>query len=143
MRLSTFLVQREYILANKSLFQTHPGKVIPKTDTVNKAGGKAYAFTPEQALAQLAVTGCLSNTFYTEAQDQLEDVIKAAQQCSPEYVAKCAVYARKQGHMKDMPALLCSILASQAKHGAAFRRGPPRAALPTLMPPPPGCAARP
>jgi len=118
MRLSTFLVQREYILANKSLFQTHPGKVIPKTDTVNKAGGKAYAFTPEQALAQLAVTGCLSNTFYTEAQDQLEDVIKAAQQCSPEYVAKCAVYARKQGHMKDMPALLCSILASQAKHGS-------------------------
>ena len=32
-------------------------------NVVNYAGGNAYTMAPENALAQLAVTGCFNNTF--------------------------------------------------------------------------------
>jgi 60 kDa SS-A/Ro ribonucleoprotein len=104
-------------MANKDLFTKTAGKIVPKADTINSAGGKAYSFTPEHALAQYATTGCLSNTYYADAKTQLADVLAQAQLCSNEYIAKCAVYARQKGHMKDMPALLCAILAGRAPHG--------------------------
>lgn len=106
-------------MANKNLFTKTTGKTAPPADTVNSAGGVAYSFTPEHALAQYATTGCLSNTYYADAKTQLADVLAQAQLCSNEYVAKCAVYARQKGHMKDMPALLCVVLAGRAVHGAA------------------------
>lgn len=108
-------------MANKSLFSSKSAKAKkakPVTDTVNPAGGVAYAFTAEQALAQYANTGCLTDTYYANAKDQLSEVLKFADQCSPEFIAKCAIYARKKGFMKDMPALLCAVLASKAVWGA-------------------------
>jgi 60 kDa SS-A/Ro ribonucleoprotein len=62
-------------------------------------------------LAQLAATGCLNNTFYAQAQDQLDAVLALAREVDPVFVAKTAVYARERGHMKDMPALLAATLA--------------------------------
>ena len=98
-------------MANKQLFgQTPRGRTVPAADTKNQAGGLAYSFTPEHALAQLACTGTFNDTFYGKAVDQLEGVRKAADQCSPEFVAKCAVYARTAGYMKDMPAALAVML---------------------------------
>ena len=44
-------------MANKTLFQTLRGALIPKTDAINEAGGVAYAMGPEHALAQYATTG--------------------------------------------------------------------------------------
>lgn len=98
-------------MANKNLFQTIVGKLIKRPDAINEAGAPAYSLTSEQALAQLAVTGCLNGTFYATAQDQLKAVLELANECEPEFVAKVAVYARRQGCMKDMPALLCAVLA--------------------------------
>ena len=62
-------------MANKNLFATTAGKLAPKTDTVNEAGGRAYALTPKQALAQYAATGCLNGTFYASATEQLDQVL--------------------------------------------------------------------
>ena len=39
----------------------------PAANTNNEAGGRAYAFSPEHALAQYAVTGTMHNTFYATA----------------------------------------------------------------------------
>ncbi len=97
-------------MANKTLFQTLAGKFAPKADTVNNAGGQAYKMSDEHALAQYAATGCLNNTYYTSADNQLETVIKLCEKVSPEFIARTALYARKEGHMKDMPTLLCAIL---------------------------------
>jgi len=98
-------------MANKAVFGgAQRGRMAPATNTKNKAGGVAYAFGPEHALAQLACTGTFNDTFYGKAVDQLEGIRKAADQCSPEFIAKCAVYARESGHMKDMPAALAVIL---------------------------------
>jgi 60 kDa SS-A/Ro ribonucleoprotein len=96
----------ELKMANKSLFGGAFGT------TRNEAGGLAYRYSPRQALAQFALTGCLNRTFYTSAETQLDSVLSLCRANDPEYVAKTAIYAREKGHMKDVPALLCVYLAA-------------------------------
>ncbi|MFS2164018.1 vWA domain-containing protein [Variovorax sp. Varisp62] len=98
-------------MANLQLFQTLRGALQPAADVRNEAGGAAYALSPKHRLAQLAATGCLNNTFYAQAQDQLDAVLALAREVDPLFVAKTAVYVRRAGHMKDMPALLAATLA--------------------------------
>ena len=99
-------------MANTTLFQSIKNRLI-KTDTYNEAGGIAYTLTPKQQLAQLAATGCLNNTYYADAQSQLDQVLKLAENLDAEFIAKTAVYARQKGFMKDMPALLLAVLAQK------------------------------
>lgn len=97
---------------NWKLFNT--GKAaLPAADTRNEAGGKAYQLSAEQKLAQLASTGCLNHTFYANAEDQLDNVLKAAAACEAPFVARTAVFARRHGFMKDMPAVLLAHLAGR------------------------------
>ncbi len=98
---------------DSKLFSSTPGARIPPADTTNNAGGVAYSRTPEEALAQFAVTGCFGDTFYVDAEDQLTQVLDIAKRCSPEWVAKVALYAARDGRMKDMPAVLCAVLAAR------------------------------
>ena len=100
-------------MANKTLFQSLRGALLPETDAVNEAGGKAYALSPKNALAQYAMTGCLNSTYYVSAEAQLQKVLELAAQVEPEFIAKTAIYARQKGFMKDMPALLCAALSAK------------------------------
>ena len=83
--------------------------------TLNEAGGLAYKLSPKEALAQLAATGCLSQTFYANEVDQLKTILElsAASDIDDVFLAKLALYARVKGFMKDMPAVLCAILAAR------------------------------
>ena len=99
-------------MANTTLFQSIKNR-FTKTDTYNEAGGIAYTLTSKQQLAQLAATGCLNNTYYADAQSQLDQVLKLAESLDAEFIAKTAVYARQKGFMKDMPALLLAVLAQK------------------------------
>lgn len=99
-------------MANTTLFQSIKNR-FTKTDTHNEAGGIAYTLTLKQQLAQLAATGCLNNTYYADAQSQLDQVLKLAESLDAEFIAKTAVYARQKGFMKDMPALLLAVLAQK------------------------------
>ena len=99
-------------MANTTLFQSIKNR-FTKTDTHNEAGGIAYTLTSKQQLAQLAATGCLNNTYYADAQSQLDQVLKLAESLDAEFIAKTAVYARQKGFMKDMPALLLAVLAQK------------------------------
>ena len=45
-------------MANKTLFSSIKS-ILPRTDSFNEAGGRAYEFTPKHALAQMA--GIVSN----------------------------------------------------------------------------------
>jgi 60 kDa SS-A/Ro ribonucleoprotein len=85
----------------------------PVANTNNEAGGRAYAFSPEHALAQYAVTGTMHNTFYATAGEQLGTILSLAEMVSPAFVAKTAVYCRERGLMKDVPALLVAYLAKK------------------------------
>ena len=101
-------------MANKSLFKSIVGKLLPQTDAVNEAGGVAYAMSSKQMLAQYAATGCLNSTFYASADMQLKMVLELCAKVEPEFVAKTALYARTKGYMKDMPALLVAVLATKS-----------------------------
>lgn len=102
-------------MANKNLFQTVKGMFTPKANAVNEAGGKAYALSPQHALAQYAATGCFSHTFYADAGEQLDKVLALTAEIDAEFIAKTAVYAREKGFMKDMPALLVAVLSTKDK----------------------------
>ena len=98
-------------MANKSIFQTIRGTLIPVTTTYNDAGGVAYELSPKAALARMANTGCFTRTFYCSAEVQLDRVLALANEVDTDYLAQTAIYARQKGFMKDMPALLCAVLA--------------------------------
>ena len=96
-------------MLNKLLFGTKPAG----TDlVVNAAGGKAHAFDARHALAQLAITGTLNDTFYADANTQLDALLAHCFDVAPEYIAKTAIYARQHGRMKDTPVLLLAWLAA-------------------------------
>jgi 60 kDa SS-A/Ro ribonucleoprotein len=97
-------------MANKGLFASAIAKLLPATDIVNREGAPAYALGAEAKLAQLAATGTLNDSFYATAETHLAEAIAAAKAADPMFVARCAVYARKAGAMKDMPALLAAYL---------------------------------
>ncbi len=104
-------------MANQNLFNTLLGKLSLPTGTTHHAT-PAYVYTPKHKLAQLAMTGCLNNTFYADAEAQLTDVLALSEELEDGYLAQTAVYCRERGLMKDMPALLLAILA--AKRSPAF-----------------------
>jgi 60 kDa SS-A/Ro ribonucleoprotein len=99
-------------MANKTLFKSMVGKLIPLADAVNEAGGLAYKLSPKAALAQYAATGCLNATFYASAREQLQNILNLCSHpdVEPKFIARVALYARSQAHMKDLPALLCAAL---------------------------------
>ncbi|HEU4714987.1 MAG TPA: hypothetical protein VFS76_25795 [Pyrinomonadaceae bacterium] len=97
-------------MANKKLFKSLIGKLVPATDAVNEEFAPAYALSPKHQLAQFAATGCLNTTFYASAGEQLATVLKLCAELDAEFIAKTAVFCRERGYMKDMPALLCAVL---------------------------------
>lgn len=100
-------------MVNLNIFKTVKGQRIESADTVNNAGGLAYEFTPKHQLAQLASTGCMNQTFYATGEDQLLKVLDLAKDLDAEFITKTAIYAREEGYMKDMPALLAAIVSTK------------------------------
>ncbi len=100
-------------MADKNLFQSLRGALVPAATVTNDAGAVAYELSPEATLARLAATGCLTPTYYATAEVQLDRVLELAGKVDPDFLARTAVYARRKGFMKDMPALLCAILATR------------------------------
>src|SRR3954453_16078746 len=100
-------------MANKTLFKSIVGKLLPAADAVNEERALAYGLPPKHALAQYAATGCLNHTFYASAEEQLATVLNLCRQVEPEFIARAALYTRQKGFMKDLPALLCAVLATR------------------------------
>jgi len=98
-------------MVNTQLFHTIKGALLPAATARNAEQAPAYAFSARHQLAQLAATGCLSRTFYANAEDQLDQVLALTQMLEPVFIAKTAIYGRQSGYMKDMPALLAASLA--------------------------------
>ncbi len=104
--------ERDAKMANFQLFNTQQAKA-PASTTLNASKAPAYAYNAKHRLAQLAVTGCLNSTFYTSPEGQLDAVLQLVSELDSRFVAQAARYARQQGHMKDMPALLLAALTAQ------------------------------
>jgi 60 kDa SS-A/Ro ribonucleoprotein len=100
-------------MANKTLFASIKS-ILPRSDAINEAGGRAYKLTPKHALAQIAATGCFNGTFYASGESQLDDLKKLIDEVDDNvFLAKLAVYARERAYMKDMPAALLVALSKR------------------------------
>ena len=107
-------------MANKSVFASVIGRLLPEATASNKEAAPAYTYDDAHALAQVAVTGTFGGMFYQSPQDELEYVVDVAETVDVETLAKTAIYARQTGHMKDMPAVLLAVLAR--RDPVLFRR---------------------
>lgn len=97
---------------NNKIFNTKTTNP-PAVDTINNAGGLAYELDDGAALAQLICTGCINNTFYTKAEEQLDKIVSLASNVDNKFIAKLAVYARQEAYMKDTPPILLAILSKR------------------------------
>lgn len=111
-------------MANKSVFATTVGRLLPRTDVRNQEKGPAYAYDARHKLAQLAVTGTFNDGFYAQALEQMGDALAACEGVSPEFLARATLYARRYGHMKDAPAFMLAVLSrlDSALFSQAFAR---------------------
>ncbi len=100
-------------MANRWLFGWRAGRSPRPTDATNSEGAPAWALTSKEALAQYAMTGCLRDTFYAGAREQLSIVLGLCEGLDSGFLARVAVVARERGRMKDLPALLCAVLAAR------------------------------
>lgn len=103
-------------MANKKIFASanHVTKRAPLLDTpltLNAAGSLAYSQAAYDELVQLVVTGNFRDSFYTSASSQLARMKNLLSMVSTEFVAKLAIYARRQAFQKDTPAYLVAYLA--------------------------------
>lgn len=91
-------------------------KQRPRADTVNLAGGEAFAETPKLELASLMLTSMLRDEFYRSG-DATVTHLKAliAGQDDKRFVAKAALYARKEAGMRSVTHLAAAELARQVK----------------------------
>ena len=100
-------------MANKSVFASIKGRLLPATNIPNAAGAPAYRYTDAHALAQVAMTGTFGATYYQDPMQELSRTLELANKVDPSFLAQTAVYTRKSGHMKDMPAVLLAVLAGR------------------------------
>ena len=82
-------------MANKTLFASLRGELIPQTDTRNAENAPAYALAPKHALAQYAATGCFGRTFYATAEEQLTRVLELCEAIDSKFIARVANGSRK------------------------------------------------
>ncbi|MCP5560347.1 MAG: TROVE domain-containing protein [Verrucomicrobiaceae bacterium] len=91
-------------------------KKRPRGDTVNLAGGEAFLETPKMELASLMLTSMLEDQFYRRADAtarRLRQLI--AQQPDKRFVAKTALFARKEAGMRSVTHLAAAELANSVK----------------------------
>ena len=92
------------------------------TKTTNHEGSKAYKLSPELSLYSLVCTSTLSNQFYVpDTEDTLKRIRSLIAQVSPDFVAKLAVYARENMHLRSIPMVLVVELAKAST--PQFRQG--------------------
>lgn len=80
---------------------------------INYEGAKAYTMTPAEELYSAVVTTGLSNTTYEKGNDRLARIQALIEKNDPEFVAKLAVYARKDMYLRSIPLVLTTELAKQ------------------------------
>lgn len=107
-------------MANKKIFasanhNTRRAAMSDTPKTVNAAGGLAYRQSDVDALVQMVVTGTFRDGFYTTGSSQLNEMASLLQRVPTEFIAKLAIYGRRQAFMKDTPAFLLAWLSKHDK----------------------------
>ena len=86
-------------------------KLKEQMTVTNHEGAKAYAMTPELELYTAVVTASLSDLCYEKQDERVNRIAALVGKVSPEFVARLAIYARTQMHLRSIPMLLLVELA--------------------------------
>lgn len=78
---------------------------------VNHEGEKAFRMSPELELYTAVVTGSLEPLAYEGTSERLNRITSLIGKVSPEFVAKLAVYARREMNLRSIPLVLLVELA--------------------------------
>jgi len=73
---------------------------------LNHEGETAFALTPQMELYTLVATSVLSEQFYEKAEDKLARLRQLIIKNDAGFVARLAVYAREQMHLRSVPLVL-------------------------------------
>lgn len=96
----------------------------------NHEGAKAFRMSPEMELYTAVVTSALEEMFYEGKQDRVKRIAKLVGKVDPVFVAKLAVYTRREMNLRSIPlVLLCELakvhsgdsLVSKAVAGTVLR----------------------
>jgi len=89
-------------------------RTIYKADKLNKEGFPAYSGTPEMDVVNVLMTGSTANSFYVNAIDKIEDIVKVLTEFEDnEFLAKATVYAREQGYVREIPVVSSVVLSTK------------------------------
>ncbi|SNC60697.1 TROVE domain-containing protein [Hymenobacter gelipurpurascens] len=83
----------------------------PQPDTINHEGAAAYTLTPALELYAAVATAALQDQFYEKADARLTRLRELVAKNDALFVARLAVYAREQLHLRSVPLVLCVELA--------------------------------
>lgn len=100
-------------MALKSLFASRKGGQGPAPTEFNRSGAPAYGYEARHKLVQIAASGMLGGGFYQSPEQELAAALKAAAAVEDGFLARTAIWARQEGRMKDMPALLLAVLSTR------------------------------
>lgn len=84
---------------------------VDPTKTTNKEGGGAYTLTSAMELYTKVCTASLYRKYYESPQETVQRIRELVAECDPVFVAKLAVYAREQMHLRTIPLVLTVELA--------------------------------
>lgn len=88
-------------------------KIVPIT--VNREGNIAYDLSNEEKLVSLILTSLLKDQFYRSGEQSLQELVNLVQNVSPEFAAKCAIFARHKFGIRSVSHVIGALLPNLVK----------------------------
>jgi hypothetical protein len=85
-------------------------------------GATAYKLTPEMELYTAVATCMVDDSYYEKQQERVDRIRELIAQCEPGFVAKLAVYTRKEMNLRSIPVVLTVELAKQLSGNSLVSR---------------------
>ncbi|MFN4079963.1 MAG: TROVE domain-containing protein [Saprospiraceae bacterium] len=82
--------------------------------TENLAGGQAYRMSHEAELVNILLNCFLDDQFYRSAEDTMKRIVKLLIPVNPEFVAKAAVYARREFGLRSVTHFIAAEMVAAA-----------------------------
>jgi len=80
---------------------------------INKMGEAAYKLSPKEELVATVLTTFIEKSYYESQNEVLDRINKASLKCDVEFVAKTALYTRREANMRSSSHVLAAELASR------------------------------
>lgn len=82
---------------------------------VNAMGEKAFQLEDKEILVSTVMTTFLQGAYYESEKEETQKIRTLAAKSDPLFVAKLALYARREGNLRSVTHLLAAIVADKAR----------------------------